>query len=83
VSIKSKVLAVAGVLTLAGGLSGIGTVAASAATPRCGSGCVEVVQREVRHRDEPGLGGDRVPRDPLRRELRGPLPAAVRRVLQI
>jgi hypothetical protein len=41
-SIKSKVLAAAGVLTLAGGLSGIGTVAASAATPQCGSGCVEV-----------------------------------------
>jgi hypothetical protein len=41
-SIRSKVLAAAGVLTLAGGLSGIGTVAASAATPQCGSGCVEV-----------------------------------------
>jgi len=41
-SIKSKVLAAAGVLTLAGGLSGIGTVAARAATPQCGKGCVEV-----------------------------------------
>jgi hypothetical protein len=41
-SIRSKLLAAAGVLTLAGGLSGIGTVAASAATPQCGSGCVEV-----------------------------------------
>ena len=41
-SIKSKVLAAAGVLTLASGLSGIGTVAASAATPQCGNGCVEV-----------------------------------------
>jgi hypothetical protein len=41
-SIKSKVLTAAGVLTLAGGLSGIGTVTASAATPQCGSGCVEV-----------------------------------------
>jgi hypothetical protein len=41
-SIKSKVLAAAGVLTLAGGLSGLGTVAASAATPQCGQGCVEV-----------------------------------------
>ena len=41
-SIKSKVLAAAGALTLAGGLSGIGTVAANAATPQCGSGCVEV-----------------------------------------
>ena len=36
-SIKSKVLAAAGVLTLAGGLSGAGTVAASAATPQCGA----------------------------------------------
>ena len=41
-SIKSKVLAATGILTLASGLSGIGTVAASAATPQCGSGCVEV-----------------------------------------
>ena len=41
-SIKRKVLAGAGVLTLAGGLSTVGTVAASAATPQCGSGCVEV-----------------------------------------
>ena len=41
-SIKSKVLAAVGVLTLCGGLSGAGTVAASAATPQCGSGCVEV-----------------------------------------
>jgi hypothetical protein len=41
-SIKSKVLAAAGVLTLAGALSGVGTLPASAATPGCGSGCVEV-----------------------------------------
>ena len=41
-SIKSKVLAAAGVLTLAGGLSTVGTVAASAATPQCGQNCVEV-----------------------------------------
>ena len=41
-AIKSKVLAAAAVLTLAGGLSAMGTVAASAATPQCGSGCVEV-----------------------------------------
>ena len=41
-SIKSKVLAAAGVLTLAGGLSTAGTVAASAATPQCGQNCVEV-----------------------------------------
>ena len=40
--IKSNVLAVTAVLTLACGLSSAGTVAASAATPQCGSGCVEV-----------------------------------------
>jgi hypothetical protein len=40
--IKSKVFAAAGVLTLAGGLSTVGTVAASAATPQCGQNCVEV-----------------------------------------
>jgi hypothetical protein len=41
-SIKTKVLAATVVLTLAGALSAIGTVAASAATPQCGSGCLEV-----------------------------------------
>jgi hypothetical protein len=41
-STKSKVLAAAGILTLAGGLSTAGTVAASAATPQCGQNCVEV-----------------------------------------
>jgi hypothetical protein len=39
-SIKSKVLAAAAVLTLAGGLSAAGTVAASAATPQCGNNCL-------------------------------------------
>ncbi len=41
-SITSKVLAAAAVLTLAGGLSTAGTVAANAATPQCGNACVEV-----------------------------------------
>jgi hypothetical protein len=41
-SIKNTVLAAAAVLTLAGGLSTAGTVAASAATPQCGKACVEV-----------------------------------------
>jgi hypothetical protein len=41
-SVKTKVLAAAAVLTLAGGLSAVGTVAASAATPQCGNACVEV-----------------------------------------
>jgi hypothetical protein len=35
-SIKNKVLAAAAVLTLVGGLSAMGPVAASAATPQCG-----------------------------------------------
>jgi hypothetical protein len=39
-SIKSKVLAAAAVLTLAGGLSAAGTVAASAATPQCANKCL-------------------------------------------
>jgi hypothetical protein len=39
-SIKSKMLAAAAVLTLAGGLSAAGTTAASAATPQCGSKCL-------------------------------------------
>jgi hypothetical protein len=39
-SIKSKMLAAAALLTLAGGLSAAGTVAASAATPQCGSNCL-------------------------------------------
>ena len=39
-SIKSKMLAGAAVLTLAGGLSAAGTVAASAATPQCANNCL-------------------------------------------
>jgi hypothetical protein len=41
-SIKRKVLAAAAVLTLASGLSTMGTLAASTATPQCGNACVEV-----------------------------------------
>jgi hypothetical protein len=41
-SMKSKVLAAVAAATLAGGLSAVGTVAASAATPQCGQSCVEV-----------------------------------------
>ena len=39
-SIKSKMLAASAVLTLAGGLSAAGTVAASAATPQCANNCL-------------------------------------------
>jgi len=43
-SIKSKVLAAAGLLTLTGGLCAVGPVAANAATPQCSAAatCVEV-----------------------------------------
>src|SRR5829696_6531767 len=41
-SIKSKVLAVAAALTVAGGLSTVGTLPASAATPRCGPHCIQI-----------------------------------------
>lgn len=57
-SIKSKALAAAGVLTLAGGLSAVGIVAASAATPQCnqifGQGCVEVYS--MKYANLPHLG---------------------------
>ena len=39
-SITSKVIAAAAVLTLAGGLSAAGTAAANAATPQCGNKCL-------------------------------------------
>ena len=39
-SIKSQMLAAAAVLTLAGGLSAAGMVAASAATPQCANNCI-------------------------------------------
>src|SRR5215472_648256 len=39
-SIKSKMFAAAAVLTLAGGLSAAGAVAANAATPQCGNRCL-------------------------------------------
>ena len=61
-SIKSKVLAAAAVLTLAGGLSTAGTVAASAATPQCANKCLHAEKRGV-----PRVRGDRAFRDPAAR----------------
>ena len=40
--IKSKVVAAAAVLSLAGGLGTLAAVPASAATPQCGASCIEV-----------------------------------------
>ena len=41
-SIKRKVLAAAATLTLAGGLSTVGTLPATAATPQCGPHCIQI-----------------------------------------
>src|SRR5260370_16692277 len=41
-SIKSKVLAAAATLAVAGGLSTGGTLSASAATPQCGQKCIQI-----------------------------------------
>jgi hypothetical protein len=41
-SIKSKVLAAAATLALAGGLSTAGTLSASAATPQCAQKCIQI-----------------------------------------
>jgi hypothetical protein len=41
-SIKRKVLAAAATLTVAGGLSAVGTLPATAATPQCGPHCIQV-----------------------------------------
>jgi hypothetical protein len=54
-SIKSKLLAPAAVLTLAGGLSTMGTVAASAATPQCGAACIQIFSKEFGTYASPGF----------------------------
>ena len=54
-SIKTKVLAAAAVLTLAGGLSAAGTMAASAATPQCGSACVLIFSKMFGTYTNPGF----------------------------
>ncbi len=45
-SIKSKVIAAAATLTLVGGVSAVGTLSASAATPSCGHRCLDLFNRE-------------------------------------
>jgi hypothetical protein len=45
-SIKSKVLAAAATLTVVGGVSTVGMLSASAATPSCGPSCLEIFSRE-------------------------------------
>jgi hypothetical protein len=45
-SMKSKILAAAATLTMVGGLSMAGTLAANAATPSCGHNCIDLFLRE-------------------------------------
>jgi hypothetical protein len=45
-SIKSKVIAAAATLALVGGVSTVGTLSASAATPSCGHRCIDLFSRE-------------------------------------
>ncbi len=45
-SIKSKLLAAAATLTLVGGLGASGELAANAATPSCGSHCIDIFSNE-------------------------------------
>jgi hypothetical protein len=52
-SIKSKVIAAAATLTLVGGVSAVGTFAASAATPSCGFSCIDLFSREFGHHSTP------------------------------
>jgi hypothetical protein len=44
-SIKRKVLAIAAMLTMVGGMSTVGTRSASAATPECGPSCISIFSR--------------------------------------
>jgi hypothetical protein len=54
-SIKSKVLAAVATLTLAGGLSTVGTPPASAATPLCGPHCVQIFSAKFGTPTNPGF----------------------------
>lgn len=54
-SIKSKLLAAASVLALAGGLSTASALTASAATPSCGPICPDIFSREFGHHSSPNF----------------------------
>jgi hypothetical protein len=54
-SIKSKVLAVAATLTMAGGLSTAGMLPASAATPQCGPHCIQIFSAKFGTNANPGF----------------------------
>ncbi len=54
-SVKSKVLAAAATLTMVGGLGAVGTLSASAATPSCGSSCIDIFSYEFGHHSSPNF----------------------------
>jgi hypothetical protein len=54
-SIKTKVLAAAAALTVAGGLSTAATLPASAATTQCGSACIQIFSKEFGTYTNPGF----------------------------
>ena len=54
-SIKRKVLAVAAMLTMAGGVSTVGALSASAATPACGPSCIAIFSRALGTHAQPNF----------------------------
>lgn len=54
-SIKTKVLAAAATLTVAGGLSTAGTLPAGAATPQCGQACIQIFSAKFGTYANPGF----------------------------
>jgi len=54
-SIKRKMLAAAATLTVAAGVSTMGTVPAAAATPQCGPGCIQIFSAKFGTRDSPNF----------------------------
>jgi hypothetical protein len=54
-SIQSKVLAAAATLTMAGGLSTVGALPASAATPLCGPHCIQIFSAKFGTNANPGF----------------------------
>jgi len=54
-SIKSKVFAAAATLTLVGGVTAVGAMSASAATPSCGDTCVNIFSFEFGHHNSPNF----------------------------
>jgi len=53
--LKSKVFAAAATLTLVGGVSTVGMLSAAAATPPCGSTCIDIFSREFGTHDHPNF----------------------------